>query len=375
MKYQLKRDVPIAGLSYDPLNPRLAPREVNPTDTQENLAEILKTMVPKRIVEKDAEGLLPPEEPMLAVIENGATVIIDGNLQLMRRRLALNRKPENPEPLKYADVAVYPSRADAYPAQAHRNYRRDSYWTSHAIERFLRPVCAHHGGDVMKTAEITGYHADTVAGCLAAADLLNQINPGRKNEPNTALPAVRAALKYPEIKGRLQIELDAGQIPFRCPDADTKAATALIRHLTGFQREDGSKAPPLAIGQQQIAMLAGIYGSDKQYRKLLAETKPDLDLLHKELTGEVTQRDMRRELQELETAARNAIGELKRRNHPALPHPNLPMTAQAQIKVSQDGYLPLLHVSSPEGRIPKRLAKAIQQEIQEERGLQALVTR
>lgn len=46
MKYQLKRDVPIAGLSYDPLNPRLAPREVNPTDTQENLAEILKTMVP-----------------------------------------------------------------------------------------------------------------------------------------------------------------------------------------------------------------------------------------------------------------------------------------------------------------------------------------
>lgn len=183
MKYQLKRDVPIAALNYAPLNPRLAPREINAAETQENLAEFLETMVPKRIVEKDAEGLLPPEEPMLAVIENGATVIIDGNLQLMRRRLALNRKPENPEPLKYADVVVYPSRAGVYPAQAHRNFRSSSLWTSHAIERFLRAVCAHHGGDVMKTAEITGCHADTVAGCLAAADLLNQINPGRKNEP------------------------------------------------------------------------------------------------------------------------------------------------------------------------------------------------
>ena len=122
-------------------------------------------------------------------------------------------------------------------------------------------------------------------------------------------------------------------------------------------------------------MLDGIYGSETQYRKLLAGTKPDIDLLHKELTGDLTQRDMRRELQELETAARNAIEELKRRNHPALPHPSLPMTAQAQIKVSQDDYLPVLRVSSPEGRIPKRLAKAIQQEIKEKRGIQALVTR
>lgn len=375
MKYQLNRDVPIAELSYDPLNPRLAPREVNAAETQENLAEFLKTMVYKRIVEKDAEGLLPPEEPMLAVIENGATVIIDGNLQLMRRRLALNQEPENPEPLKYADVAVYPSRADAYPAQAHRNLRRDSVWTSHAIERFLRAVCAQHGRDVMKTAEITGYHADTVAGCLAAGDLLNRLNPGRKNEPSTALPAVRAALKYPEIKGRLEIELYAGQIPFRCPEPDLPAANALLRHLTGFKRDDGSTAPPLARGQNEIAKLAEIYGSETRYRKLLAETKPDLDLLHKELTGTVNQRDMRRELQKLEAAGRDVLEEMKRQNHPALPHPNLAMTAQAQIKVSQDDYLPLLHVSSPEGRIPKRLAKAIRQEIKDEWGIQALVTR
>ena len=176
-------------------------------------------------------------------------------------------------------------------------------------------------------------------------------------------------------KGRLEIEPDTGQIPFRCPEPNIPAAVALIRHLAGFQKEDGSKAPPLARGQQQIAMLAGIYGSETRYRKLLAEAEPDLNLLHKELTGTVTQRDMRRELQKLEAAGRDALEEMKRRNHPDLPHPNLPMTAQAQIKVSQDGYLPLLHVSSPEGRIPKRLAKAIQREIKEKWGIRALVTR
>lgn len=46
MKYQLKRDVPIAALNYDPLNPRLAPREINAAETQENLAEFLKPWFP-----------------------------------------------------------------------------------------------------------------------------------------------------------------------------------------------------------------------------------------------------------------------------------------------------------------------------------------
>lgn len=219
MRPQIRRDTPITGLSLAPLNPRLAPQAVNPSETQENPAEILTRMVPKPIVEKAAKGLLPPEEPMLSVTENGQIIVIDGNLKLICRRLALNAAPEasgfpapNPETaeaLKHADIAVYPSRAAAWPAQAIRNRPRLSAWTSHAVERFLRTVCAGCEGDLRKTAEITGYRAANIAGHIAAGDLLDQLNPGRKNESFATLPRLREALQHPAILERLRIDLNA----------------------------------------------------------------------------------------------------------------------------------------------------------------------